>query len=231
MEFGQENPNASSKAPPNVASCVPLARELARLAWWAACLLTSSCGQTSSNRVQAEPDAAFEPDGSPDVDAADATDDASPDARSPEECDTDTPYLDEDCLRAWYDECDSRETETACIADRPSSLGVGFACYWARIVKVSNAVDCEVEAAEFRCVTVGTQEFLGCIDACPDSDAISTSWSADTETRELVNACPGPIGPWSFVGNDASPYALCGENILPEPPDLCNCAEAACAAE
>jgi hypothetical protein len=119
------------------------------------------------------------------------------------------------CLAGLRAACQAHASPSDCSAASFSSYGV--VCTWARVVKVTDSVTCNVSSDEGRCE--GSWIF-------PDDGPFCGLWTGFVAERELVlvSRCGGPVGSWDFIG--ASPSQIegpCLNGTTPPPPEICNC--------
>ena len=116
--------------------------------------------------------------------------------------------------------------------------GYVISCGWAKVVAISDIDACTIASVGDRC-EAGIQQDIGCGDKCTDMPDLYASLKAIIADAELIEmpctadglVLDGPLGPSSAVGAPPGETGTCAPDITPPAPEICMCADEACAAE
>lgn len=159
---------------------------------------------------------------------------------APPECDgLESPFTSAECLTGLRDLCRAATSEADCGGTEPIIFDGGYviACGWAKVVAFSDADACTIASVTDRC-EAGIEQQIGCADKCTDTPDLYASLKAIIADAELIEmpcspaglVLDGPLGPSSAVGAPPGETGTCAPDITPPAPEICMCADEACAA-
>jgi len=151
----------------------------------------------------------------------------------PEACDPSGSPFTEACAAALQVACNRHETESDCSAQQTLRFnGYSIVCAWAKVVRFSDPVTCEVDEVFGRCEAKLIGNPGGCVGGYCGGDVglIETELKAFPARRELVFLCNGPLRASSAPGGPEPESVSCvSAETYPEG-HLCNCGPVACEA-